>query len=679
MSNRSCCYPRRQAPAINASVLRLLVGAVLCVVACAGAAWAGDAPQWMRTAASAPLPNYDEKTNAVLLYSETIVTVVSADKLKTEVREAYKILRPEGRDYGVAVVSISPRRKVTSFHGWCIPAQGKGYEVKDKDAVESSLPQIAHSELMSDVKVRVLQIPASDPGNVVGYDYETEEQPMLLQDTWRFQEHIPVRETHYSLQMPSGWEFRTWWLNSAEIKPAQAGDRSQWTVSDLQAIRHEPHMPPMAGVAGQMVVSFFPPGGTEASGFSNWEQMGVWYFNLTSGRRDISPEMKQKVTALTASSATQLEKMQRIAEFVQTEIRYVGIELGIGGWQPHAASEVFSHLYGDCKDKATLMSSMLREIGIESYYVPINSERGAVGPDTPAHAGGFDHVVLAIQLPETVNDPSLLAISKHPQLGRLLFFDPTNPLTPFGQIGGYLQGNYGLLVAASGSALVRLPVEPASTNGIQRKGKLTLDNAGMLKGEVNEVIVGDRAWSQRGHLLAVNDANERIKPIEKLISESVSNFRITKGDILNLHHPERPFGYDYAFEAGNYAKPAGDLLLVRPRVLGTKSSAILETKEPRKFPVEFNGLEEDVDEFEIALPADYKVEELPAPVDADFSFATYHSKTVASGNSLRYTRTFQLKEVSVPVAKADELRQLYRAIAGDERNMAVLAKSPSPH
>ena len=90
--------------------------------------------------------------------------------------------------------------------------------------------------------------------------------------------------------------------------------------------------------------------------------------------------------------------MQAIADFVQHNIRYVAIELGIGGYQPHRAAEIFGHHYGDCKDKATAMSAMLHEIGVDSYYVVINSERGSVTPDMPANSG-FNHVILAVKLP----------------------------------------------------------------------------------------------------------------------------------------------------------------------------------------------------------------------------------------------------------------------------------------
>lgn len=673
MTNRSCYSQSVQAPATNFRFFQVPFWALLFALACAPfCAASSEAPQWMHAVVNAPLPAHDEKTDAVLLYSETDVNVISADKIKKVVRRAYKILRPGGREYGMVFVSMNSNRKVTSLHGWCIPAQGKDYEVKDKDGAEIAIPKVEGSELISDVRMKVLQIPAPDPGNVIGYEYEVEEHPLVLQEIWSFQQEEPVREVHYSLQLPSGWEYKSAFLNYAEVKPTQSsGNQWQWSLTDIKGIRKEDDMPPLVGVTGQMLVSFYPPGGAAANGFTNWEQMGRWYANLTSGRRDASNEIKQKVAELTASAPTQLDKMRAIARFMQQDVRYVAIELGIGGWQPHLAAEIFSHRYGDCKDKATLMSSMLSAIGVESYYVAINTERGSVTADTPANQG-FDHVILAIKLPDSVNDPSLVATVTFPKIGRLLFFDPTNEFVPFGQIGGYLQANYGLLVTSDGGRLVELPEQPLNMNSITRTAKFTLDPTGKLEGSVEEMRMGDRAWTQREALRAVTSNTERIKPIESLLAGSLSNFHITKASIVNLTHNDQPFGFNYTFEAENYAKTAGDLLLVRPRVIGSKSRGILETKEPRQFAIEFEGPVQDTDNFEITLPAGYQVDELPPPVDADFGFATYHSKTEVKGNVIDYTRTFEVKELSVPVSKADQLKKFYRIIASDERNTAVL-------
>jgi len=114
------------------------------------------------------------------------------------------------------------------------------------------------------------------------------------------------------------------------------------------------------------------------------------------------------------------------------------------------------------------------------------------------------------------------------------------------------------------------------------------------------------------------------------------------------------------------------ILLVRPRVLGNWSSDVLERKEPRKYPVEFDGPAKNIDSYEIKLPEGYTVDDLPPPVDADYSFASYHSRTEAKGNVLTYTRTMEIKELSVPVEKLEQLKSFYRVIVGDERNTAVL-------
>lgn len=633
---------------------------------------AGDSPPWLRALTGANLPTYDEKTNAVLLYSETNVTVLSADKIKTHIRKAYKILRPEGRERGTVSVDFHPRRKISNLHGWCIPAQGKDYEVKEKDAIDVSAP-FEGGELISDIRYKILTIPAADPGNIVGYEYEVEEQPFWLQDAWHFQQIDPVRESRFSLQLPAGWEYKASWFSYPEVKPIEStGNASQWVVSDVKALRPEVDMPPVDGVVGQMIVSFFPPGeNSRKNEFGSWQSMGLWYEGLIDPQLGTSDAIKQEVNTLVAGKPGLTSKMQAIAAFLQHDIRYVAISLGIGGWQPHAAPDVFAHRYGDCKDKATLMRTMLREIGVDSYHVVINDERGSVTASSPAH-NGFNHVILAIKLPDDLNDPALIAVTRHPTLGRILFFDPTDQMTPFGQIRGQLQANYGLVVSPAGGELIQLPQQPSATNSIQREAKLTLDSKGKLTGDVEETRLGDRATAERWRLREVNKSLDRIKPFESLLAGSLSGFRIVHASMTNLDFTDRPLVFNYTFESDGYAKKAANLLLVRPRVLGNKSSAILDSKDLRIFPIEFEGPFHDTDRFEITLPEGFEVDELPAPTNVDYSFASYHSKTESTGRTILYTRSVEVKELTIPVAQMDELKKFYRAISADERNTAIL-------
>jgi len=223
----------------------LIAGTLLLVLTSWPSRSVADAPAWMHNLVNAPVPAHDEKTDAAVLYSEEIVTVQSPDKVKRTVRKAYRILRPSGRDHGTVFVSFNQHKKVTAMKGWCIPAQGKDYEIKEKEAMEISLPKISGSELISDVRDKMFEIPAADPGNIVGYEYETEESPIVLQSSWAFQGNDPVKDAKFTLQLPPSWEYTVVWRNHSEVKPVQAGNNQwQWAVSDVKGIREEEEMPP---------------------------------------------------------------------------------------------------------------------------------------------------------------------------------------------------------------------------------------------------------------------------------------------------------------------------------------------------------------------------------------------------------------------------------------------------
>jgi hypothetical protein len=168
---------------------------------------------------------------------------------------------------------------------------------------------------------------------------------------------------------------------------------------------------------------------------------------------------------------------------------------------------------------------------------------------------------------------------------------------------------------------------------------------------------------------------DRIKSIESLAGASLSNFQVLRASIANLHAEDRPFEWHYTLQVDNYSKAAGDLILLRPRLIGNEAAGFLETKEARAHPIEFDEPERDTDTVEILLPVGYSVDELPPATNIDDGFASYHSKTEFSGRTLKYSRTLEIKELSVPAAKAEQLKTFYREIAEDERNSAVLKKA----
>jgi hypothetical protein len=127
-------------------------------------------------------------------------------------------------------------------------------------------------------------------------------------------------------------------------------------------------------------------------------------------------------------------------------------------------------------------------------------------------------------------------------------------------------------------------------------------------------------------------------------------------------------------EAESYARRSGDLLMVRPRVVGVKAIPV-DDKEPRVHDMLLSEARMDQDDILIDLPPGLVVESLPEPVDIDLGFAAYRSRAEVSGSQLKYTRTFELRELRLPAEKVAGFNQLNAAIARDERALVILKRT----
>ena len=267
---------------------------------------------------------------------------------------------------------------------------------------------------------------------------------------------------------------------------------------------------------------------------------------------------------------------------------------------------------------------------------------------------------------------NLYAVVEHPKFGNLLFFDPTDSETPLGYLPSTLQENYGLLVSEEGGELVQLPLLPPSLNRLLRSASFTLAPDGSIEGAVQEIRWGDHAVRLR-HSLTTSVASDRAKILENFLGQFLGGVAFQGAQVQGLEDSSKPLVVRYRFVARNYAKSAGNLLLVRPRVVGRKSTGLLEGKE-RKHPVEFYSASSESDMFDIVLPPGYVVDELPEPVAADCGFVDYKSTVKMEGSVLKYMRNYSVKSVYVPKDKLADLKTFYRQVAGDERNSAVLKR-----
>src|SRR5579859_8042765 len=601
------------APVLKKAISAIFLFAVSIFVSTAAQA---EVPDWLRSLARQPNKSYADDVNAVVLLDDNVTTVRENGDLDRHGRRVVRILRPEGRNEGAYARYYNGDSKVNYLRGWSITSKGQEYETKSSDVFESN---VSTYEVYSDAKVKALRVPGTDVGTVIGFEYEEQERPYTFHDTWYFQESEPVERSHYELHLASGWRFKSDWVNHKEEKPSEENGSLQWQLNDIPRIENEPRRPPSMGLAGSVVFTFFNdkvPGRS----FRNWSDIGNWYTQLSSDVRTPSAALSQKVQELAPASLPLVQRIKALSGFAQHDVRYVAIEIGVGGYKPHSASDVFTHRYGDCKDKATVLSAMLAQIGVKSYYIIVNATRGVVTKDLPPSLR-FNHMILAIALPDASYSKPMPALYQHPKLGHLLIFDPTNDVVPFGKIPYYEQDNYGLLVGEQGGELIHMPLSPPESNGVFRNAKLKLSPDGTLQGEIEERYSGFNAMLGR-EFLQHETENDRKKIIERLVANSLGNFQLDKYELLNANDIDQDLIIKFNFSAAHYANNAGSMLLVRPRVLGELAGP-WDANKPRHYAYEFRGPFLDRDTVEISLPEGFKVDELPDPAKVTFPFAEY--------------------------------------------------------
>jgi len=568
-------------------------------------------------------------TSAIVLFDATEVSV-DGDGLVTHRKRVMKILTDAGRALAVVNVTLDRDTQLHKLHAWSV-TDGIETNVAERDAVESA----AFDDVYEDVRLKTLRIPNVKVGSVVGYETEVRQRSSSMETTWRFQGDLPVVESHFTLHVPRDVHYDAHWFQHEPV--ARDADGS-WTLRDVPAIEREPRRPSTRALAGRLSIRI------GAKSRLTWGDVGRWIHALVEPRSTSSPQIEAKARALGSVRA--------IAAFVQREVRYVAVEIGIGGYQPHAAADVFANRYGDCKDKVTLMRAMLRHAGIESHYVLVNTTQGAVDPQW-ASSGVFNHAIIAVR-----TAPS-----------QVVYFDPTSSV-PFGELPQNLQKNRALLINDDGGELVELPSSPPAASQLRRRATLRLDESGTLRGEVEETRRGALAASMRAMLRPLT-MTDRVRTIESAVANHVNDFTAYDVAIENLDDAERDLVIRYRVEARNYATRTAGMLLIRPRVLGEKAETIVDAS-PRNYAYVTDGPSLDTDDFEIALPDSFVVDELPQSVSESNDFVRYTSGSQMKEHKLIFHREYEMRAPSVAASQVGELSRVFAEIMADERASAVI-------
>ena len=633
-------------------------------------ATAADAPpSWLAEMATREVPKYDPPVDSVVLFEEETATVDPAGVVVTRVRKAIKVLTRSGRDAAAAgVLYRVDTGKVRSLDAWLIYPSGKHKTYGKKETADGARNS---GDVYNESRVRAISGSAdADPGAVFGYEAVSEDRSVFTQFLFHFQDGGPALTSRFSLELPPGWEAEGKFFNHEPVEPLVQGNRRTWELRNLQPVRDEPARPDDDAIVPRLAVSYYPPADASGLGpaFRDWTAVSAWLNGLNDTQYAPDDAVRAKAQELIAGAATDLDKVAALARFAQ-DVKYVSIQTGVGrggGYRPHAAPEVLRNNYGDCKDKANLLRSLLDTIGVKSYPVAIYSSDRSFVREEWASPQQFNHAILAIAV---APDVALSAARDYDGFGRLLFFDPTDPHTPFGWMPEEEQNAWALLVAPDGGRLVRTPSTAPADNLLARTVQVTLAEDGTIQASLREECSGDSASFNRALHKELSTPDYR-KAIESWVSRGAPAAAVSKLEVADGGHD---FSLDVEFQAAGYAQSMGGRLLVfKPAVVARRNSATL-IDEKRHYPVVLsaNAYRETV---RVALPAGFQVDEKPADVNIDADFGRYSATWQIDGATLVFSRSMETQAAIIPVDQYAAIRTFYQTITNAEQSPVVLVK-----
>ena len=448
---------------------------------------------------------------------------------------------------------------------------------------------------------------------------------------------------------------------SRDLKPVISEEGSRrvftWTNSQLEHKSTEQEKKDQEQASYQAVRGKLPPPEIQLSSFQSWEDIGSWYINLQHDRVKPTSEIRAKAAELTKAAADDDSKLHAIYSYVSTQFHYIGVSFGIGRYQPHPAADVLSNQYGDCKDKHTLLASLLDAVGIRAFPAFINSAHD-IDPDVPSPLQ-FDHVITAV-----------------PQGNHLLWLDTTAEVAPFAYLVSPLRDKKALVVRGDSSTLTTTPERTSSPALLTFRIDAKLSDSGTLEGKIDRTIQGD----DNEVLLRAAFRSVPLPQWKDLIQRISYNSGFA-GDVseASADPPEKvdqPFRFSYTYTRKEY--PDWSNSRISPPLPPIALPGALGKDEKPTHPIWLGPPEEIRLESRVTFPKGY-APLLPQNVNLSENFAEYHASYSVSDGALITERRLIWKVQEVPVSQYDVYKKFNKAITDDhELLIALSSKASSP-
>ncbi|HDI32224.1 MAG TPA: DUF3857 domain-containing protein [Thermofilum sp.] len=454
---------------------------------------------------------------------------------------------------------------------------------------------LVRERIYDNARQRIYQMPGVKVNSIIEANYTIIDKFPIegeFQDGFVFQDDIPIRYERYTVILPENYTLFEDWnllmtLGIEEI-PVEFTSYDNgtyvWEARNVPAILNEEGRPLKEEIAPAIALS----------SISSWDEIGEWWWSLVKHVIEPKEEVVDKVRELVEQGKTGVAE---IYHWVEKNIKYVALEFGLGGFKPYEPGIVLKNLYGDCKDGASLLVSMLKAMNQTAYLVLINS-MGDVSPELPALA--FDHAIAAIPLEEEIYG------------SKWLFLDTTAVTNPYGYIPIGDQGKWALIVGVNNTVHIftQTPKYPPETNRFYLLKYLVLEETGDVNGMVRWEATGFYDWFLKYMFRMALTEEQKELLLKQYVTSIAPGGELKHYEISDLENYTRPFTLVLSFKASSYASPYGeDSLMFKIPLEPPRSRPV--KREWRYYPyiLGFPSITEEVGE--VLIPEGWDVNFLP--------------------------------------------------------------------
>jgi len=635
---------------------RLLLMLVVCVLSFANAYCQDNVPADAYIASKIP-DSLKTDANSVVRYSLEEYDVQGPGKEVYKMHSVVTVLNEKGNSE--AEISLPYNKKFSAV---------SAFEMRIYDATGNIIKKYHKSDLyehaargsealVTDDRIKTIGHTIAAYPTTVEMIFEIDRNSLINLGGWIIQapeQSVQNAVCRVSIASNAGFRYMN---NNTAVKPQIANGDSRsvytWTASNLKASKPEKgamqwRETPEVKFLQNKFEFFGLPGD-----MTTWQNYGKWQQALNADVGTLSPQRIAEIKKMTDTIKTEKDKVRFLYKYMQQNMRYVNIQLGIGGLKPFPASFVDEKKYGDCKGLSNYMHSLLKAVDINSYYAEINAGANEEPASYAFPYDPFNHIILCVPLK---NDTTWL--------------ECTSNTMPFGVLGAFTENRNALLITEDGGKLVSTPRSTAQENQFNSEAHIILDADGGAKTQIKILSTGEyREMYLAMEAEKMDDQKEILLRDMSIKQPSSFSFKSEK-DENGLKELELNLEYDQFCDV-----KAGDKQFYKPLafLLWDNKVPILE-KRKSDYYWEYPRIKTCT--TTIDLPQGFEVETLPVNANLKFSYGNYELNYVYNKekNQVVSTAKFILNNQVIPAAKYTEMQQYMDAIAKAQNKKLVIKK-----